>query len=457
MDDRVRKAELADSASGDLSEQPWPSERTAWYAVTIMGFCTMFAMLDMNIVSLLVQPIKADLGISDTKMSLVLGFSFSIFYTFIGLPIARYVDRNSRKIILAIGISVWSAATACCGLAQNFWQLFGARVFVGAGEAVNGPAVYSMLSDYFRKERLPRAIAVMQIGSVAGGGFSLLFGAVIIHLLVNISEIQAPLIGTIRWWQLVFIAVGLPGLLVGALVMTVPEPARRGVRTNTALARIKMWTVLKYLTGKWRIFGPMFGGLAIGSLGSGIQVWVPAFYFRTYGWGPAKVGAITGGIQIAAMLFGLFVGVWMAERFSKRGRDDAPLRVLVIARVVALPAALLMPLMPNPWLAVGLGAVTAVTIAMGGPSQNAALQIITPNEMRGQVTALYLFIYSVVGTGIAPTVTALFTDYVFQAESELRFAILAVSAIFSPLSLLLIWLGLKPYGREVARLRSESA
>ncbi|HKJ74222.1 MAG TPA: MFS transporter, partial [Alphaproteobacteria bacterium] len=216
-------------------------------------------------------------------------------------------------------------------------------------------------------------------------------------------------------------------------------------------------TVLKYLTGKWRIFGPMFGGLAIGSLGSGIQVWVPAFYFRTYGWGPAKVGAITGGIQIAAMLFGLFVGVWMAERFSKRGRDDAPLRVLVIARVIALPAALLMPLMPNPWLAVGFGAVTAVTIAMGGPSQNAALQIITPNEMRGQVTALYLFIYSVVGTGIAPTVTALFTDYVFQAESELRFAILAVSAIFSPLSLLLIWLGLKPYGREVARLRSESA
>jgi MFS family permease len=446
----------SEQLSEQRSEQPWPDERTAWYAVTIMGFCTLFAIMDQNIVSLLAQSIKDDLGISDTKLSLLLGLSFALFYTFVGLPMARFVDRNSRKTILGLGVAVWSAATAFCGIAQNFWQLFAARVFVGAGEAVNGPAVYSMISDYFPKEKLPRAIAVMQIGSLAGGGFSLLFGAVLIYFVSDIPDIHVPLIGVIRWWQLVFIAIGLPGLVVAALVSTVPEPARRQLPGQATQANVKLRTVFRYLFTEWRIYGPMFGGLAVGALGSGAQAWMIVFYFRTYGWGPAKAAAITGPIQMAAMLFGLFVGVWLSERYFKAKRDDSPYRVLIIARAIGLPAALLLPLMPSPWLAVAMGAVSSMTIAMGGMSQNAALQIITPNQMRGQVTALYLFLFSVVGSGLSPTVLALFTDYVFQAEDQIRYAILMSAAIFSPLALFIMWLGLKPYAREVARLKGQN-
>jgi MFS family permease len=455
MDDTADMSDAPVSGSAGMREQAWPSERAAWYAIAIMGLCTMFAFLDLNIVSLLVQYIKKDLAISDTKMSLVMGLSFAVFYTFIGLPISRYVDRSSRRRILSLGVAVWSLATALCGLAQNFWQLFAARVFVGAGEAVNGPAVYSMISDFFRKERLPRAIAVMQLGTVAGTGFSLIFGAVVIKLLIGVPDQHIPGIGTIHWWQLVFIAIGLPGLIVAALVRTMVEPPRRGSLAKGPESRIELRTVFRYLSLKGRVFGPMFGGLAISSLGMGAsQMWMPTFYFRTYGWSPARVGAITGPIQIVASLIGLFLGAWLAEQFSKRGRHDASLRVVIAARIIGIPAAILTPLMPNPWLAVGLAAVSTVSIAMGGACQNAALQIVTPNEMRGQVTALYLFLFNVVGLALSPVILALLTDYVFQAESQIRYAILTSAMTFGPISLFVIWLGLKPFGQEVVRLKT---
>jgi MFS family permease len=315
-----------------------------------------------------------------------------------------------------------------------------------------------MISDFFRKERLPRAIAVMQLGTVAGTGFSLIFGAVIIKLLIGVPDLHVPGIGVIRWWQMVFIAVGLPGLVVAALVRTMVEPPRRGTLAKSDGSRLELRQVLRYLSRKGRVFGPMFGGLAISSLGMGAsQMWMPTFYFRTYGWSPAKVGGVTGPIQIVASLIGLFLGAWLAEQFSKRGRLDASLRVVIAARMIGIPAAILTPLMPNPWLAVVLAALSILSVAMGGACQNAALQIVTPNEMRGQVTALYLFLFNVVGLALSPMILALLTDYVFQSESQIRYAILTSAVTFGPISLFVIWLGLKPFGQEVARLRTSGA
>jgi MFS family permease len=147
----------------------------------------------------------------------------------------------------------------------------------------------------------------------------------------------------------------------------------------------------------------------------------------------------------------------MAERFDRQRREDAPLRVVIISRLIGIPAQIAMPLMPTPWLAVLCAAISAASLGIGGASQNAALQIVTPNQMRGQVTALYLFIFNVIGMGLGPTVAALLTDYVFRAESELRYALLTLQAVIGPLSLIIIWLGVRPYVREVLRLKSIKA
>jgi MFS family permease len=432
----------------------WPAPRIAWYTVFVLALTVMFAQLDLTIMSLLVRPIKADLHLTDLQVSFLLGAAFAIFYTFIGLPAARFVDRNSRTKILATGLAVWSAASAFCGLAQSYWQLFVSRVLVGAGESVNTPATFSLIADLFPRERLPRAIAVMQLGLVAGNGFSLILGGVIIHMLANLPPIDLGIFGTLRGWQLVFLAVGSPGLLVALLLwFTVPEPTRRGARAGD-MEKVPMREVLVYLVKHWRLFAPMFFGLAVGALAIGARQWYPEFYRRTYGWEPAHVGIVTGVSGIVFSLLGIFLGVVLVERLTAQRRDDAPLRVVVIARAIGLPAAIFAPLMPNPWLAVALEGISTLAIGMGGASQNAALQIVTPNRMRGQVTALYLFLFSVVGMGIGPTVVASITQFVLESEAMLRYALVATSAIVGPVSLLIIWLGIKPYARAVGELRS---
>jgi MFS family permease len=447
-EDSATTAAGAASSSGPA----WPSAGLAYYTVFVMALVVMFAEIDRGIMSLLVQPIKADMHLSDTSMSLLLGVAFAIFYAAFGLPTSRYVDRNNRKNLLSAALALWSVATCFCGLAQNFVQLFLARLFLGAGESVNGPAIFSIITDSFPKEKLARAIALMQLGVTAGGAFSLIMGAVVIGLLQHMPDLHVAGL-VIRWWQLVFIAVGLPGLLVAALtVLSVTEPARRDVLDPARVKTIGMRHVLAYMTKHWRVYAPFFGSMAIGSLVLGTIAWTPAFFQRTYGWQPAQVGMMIGVANLICTPVGLFGGVWLYEHYVKKGLVDAPMRVVFWGRLVSLPAAFLMPLMPNPWLALGLQAFSVMAIGFTGASLNAALQIITPGEMRGQVNALSLFLFSVVGNGLSPSIVALITDFVFRDESQLRYAILTVSAIILPTSLLVFWLGIKPYVREVERL-----
>jgi MFS family permease len=428
----------------------WPSNAVAWYTVSVLALTVLFAELDRSIISLLVPPIKRDLHLTDTRVGLLLGPAFALFYTFIGIPVARFVDRHSRKSILSVGLAVWSVATVFCGLAQTFAQLLLARMMLGAGEAVNGPATFSMISDSFPKARLPRAIAVMQLGVVAGTSLALLLGAAVVALLAKVPPIALGAFGVVRGWQLVFIAVGLPGLLVALLMLTtVKEPPRHGVAGSLRLSPLE---VGRYLRERWRVFTPMFLGLTLGALSLGAQQWIPTFFQRTYAWDAVRTGRSLGLVQLIAMPLGLALGVWLVERFERRGRADAPLRVVLVAGLVRIPASILMPLMPGPWLAVLCQGLVSCSVGMGGASQNAALQIVTPNQMRGQVTALYLFLFSVIGMGLGPYLTAVLTDQVFHAESELRYALVTLYAISAPLALLFVWLSVRPYVREVARM-----
>jgi MFS family permease len=444
------------SAPAQAAEaRAWPSPAVAWYAVSVMVLTTVFAQLDLNIVSLLVPSIKKDLHLTDFQLSLLLGFAFAVFYTLVALPIARYIDRYSRKMILALGVAVWSLGTAFCGLAQGFAQLFIARVLVGAGESINGPASYSMVADYFPREKLPRAIAALVMGSLIGSGVALLIGAFVVHAVLEIPDSRLWGIGIIHGWQRVFLAVGLPGLLVALLAaVTVREPPRRGPVDLRAGTTASFAEVLIFLRKQWPIFVPMFAGLALTSLSQGSTAWLPTFFMRTYGWSPAKVGMLTGSLSLILMPPGLIFGVRLAERLAARGRNDAALRVALIGRLISMPAPIVAPLMPDPWLAMAFTQLSLFAIAFSQPSQNAALQIVTPNHMRARVTALYFFIFSIVGTGIGPSLVAAVTDFVFHSDSMLRYSLALTAGFIGPLSLVIMWLGLKPYDREVTRLKA---
>ena len=447
----------AEETGDPTTQPPWPKPSTAWYAVSIFAVALMFAFLDRGIITLLVEPIKADLELTDFQISLLLGFALIVFNAFVAVPASRFVDIWPRNIIITVGIAFWSTMTALCGVAQNFWQLFLFRMGIGVGEIVHGPATYSMMADFFPREKLPRAIAVLQIGFIGGLGVSLVLGAFVIEMLMDFEGVYVP--GTsifIRNWQMVFIVVGLPGLIVAALMMTVPEPPRRG-RITQLKKPMPLRTVLKYLFQHWKLYAPQFFGLAISAIeSSGVRAWQPVFFQRTYDWSAQKTGLFLGVAFIVAAPFGLWGATKLTEYFAQR-RDDANLRVVAIAYTLSPIFAIAGPLMPNPYLALGCAAL-AFLIGIGGAvPQNAALQSVTPNEMRGQVTALYLFVFSVIGGGIGPTFIAVFTNYVIGDEQLLRYALSVSAAIMMPIAAWVMWSGVKHYGAEIALIKEREA
>jgi MFS family permease len=451
-------------------EQPWPSPRRAWYALAVLTVALMVATIDRSVLALLVGPIKHDLNVTDTQMSLLLGMAFVSIYAFLGLPIARLADVHSRRLIIGIGIAFWSVMTALSGLVHTYLQLFLARVGVGGGEASFAPATYSMLTDSFPKEKLPRAMAVMGIGFSAGSGLALIFGGWVIHLVSGMPPVTLPVVGNIHPWQLVFFAVGLPGLLLAAVMATVKEPVRRGliassISTAPASAHVRenpprslpLKQIFAFLSSERSTYVPIFLAMGIKSLLLfGMSAWTPTFFVRTYGWTMPQIGAMTGLILLIVSPLGLLTGGWLAERFARQGYDDANMRVVLIATVASLPATILFPLMPTAELALAGVALAQFIASLGIGPGNAALQIITPNQMRGQVSAMYMFIFNIVGYGLGPTAVALFTDYVFRAEGALRYSIASVAGITAPLAVLIVWYGLKPYGQSVLRANARA-
>lgn len=441
-----------------MTEEQWPSPRQAWYAVGIFALALMMNFLDRGIVSLLVQPIKRDLLLSDFQISLINGFAFSMMSLAVGLPIARLADVASRRLIIGCGIAAWSGATALCGLAQNFWQLFAARGAVGIGEACNGPATFSMIADLFPPRKLPRAIAVLNFGFIAGNGLALLIGGLVIHYLAALPPIDLPVVGELRDWQMVFVAVGLPGLLVAALMATVPEPKRRGLlpaaagEAQSLPKSIPVMDVVRFLIANRRAYGPMYLGLGCNTvLAFGNGFWYPAFFERTYGWSPAQFALVFGVIIIAGGPIALILGSRLAEWYTKKGYHDANLRVTMIAAILHTPGAIAIPFMPTPELAMAIVGFNFCAAMLSPGPQNAAFQIITPNQMRGQVTWLYLLVFNVVGFGLGSTFVATITNYVIGDESQLRYSLALASVIMGPLAAFIFWKGLKPYAEGVRR------
>ncbi|EZH83544.1 MFS transporter [Ectopseudomonas composti] len=433
----------------------YPSSARAWATVAILMVAYVLSFVDRQILNLLVEPIRRDLAINDTQMSLLMGLSFALFYTVCGIPLGRVADTRSRRGLIAVGILFWSAATAACGMAKMYWQFLLCRIGVGVGEAALSPAAYSLIADSFPAERRATAISVYSMGVYLGSGLAFLVGGLVIQFASAQGDVTLPVLGEVRPWQLIFLILGVAGVLFTLLMLAVKEPARRGAGAGVA---VPLSEVGRYIRANRRTvllhnFG--FAGLAFAGYGS--AAWVPTFYIRTYGWDAGQVGIVYGSIVAVFGCLGIVFGGRLADWMAKRGRSDANMRVGLYAALGALPMVVLFPLMDSVFWASVLMAPTVFCLSMPFGVAPAAIQEIMPNSMRGQASAIYLFVITLIGLGVGPTAVALVTDFVFADDAALRYSLLIVTTLAVLMSIVLLAKGLKPYRESVIRLEQWAA
>jgi MFS family permease len=443
------------------AEEPYPAARYAWYVVSVLTLVYVFSFIDRQILNLLVREVRRDLQITDTQVSLLMGFGFAFFYAIFGIPLGRLADRRSRRTIVAVGFVFWSIMTAGCGLARNFWQMLLLRMGVGVGEAALSPAAYSLISDYFPKERRATAISVYSMGIYIGSGLAFLLGGMVVKLVQTREAWTFPLIGQTRPWQVIFFIVGLPGVLLALLMYTVREPMRRGLKQVQAAdgtaraADVPLGEVLRYLVLNWKTFVCHTVGFALLSFSSyGTSAWVPTMFVRNHGWTSSRAGIVYGLVVGIFATLGVVAGGWVSDRMAKRGSRDATMRVGLFVSAAWFPVGMLYPLMSNAWLAVAFLIPSAFLASAPFGVAPAAIQQIMPNEMRGQASAIYLFVVNLIGLGIGPTAVALCTDYVFHNDNRVNYSILIVCTLAHVASTLLLWQGLKPFGESLDRLKA---
>ena len=410
--------------------------RYGWYVVFVLILAYTFSYIDRSILTLMVGPIRASLGISDVQLSLLHGLAFALFYTFLGIPIGRLVDRRRRTGIVAAGVGTWSVMTALCGFAHSFGQMFLVRIGVGVGEAALSPAAYSMLSDWFEGKALTRALSLYNSAIYVGAGLATMVGGV---LIASVPTVTTAWTGPMEPWRVVFVLVGLPGLAIMLLVLRMREPVRRDKVSGLVGEVPSLRAVIRYVWDRRGAYGWLIIGLSVAStMWNGVTAWVPAHFIRNFGWTPAEVGARYGLAMLCCGTAGIVSGGLLSGVLRDRGHVDANIRIGVVSSLGALPFGVIGPLVPNAWgsLLVICGFLFSGAMPYGAAA--AAFQEMTPNRMRGQVTALYLFFLNLVGIGLGPTLVALLTEHVYGGDASVRFSIATVVAVTAPVSALLL-------------------
>ena len=442
----------SEDIDSNLKEQP-QSLGTAWYMVVLCMIAYLFSFVDRQIVALLIEPIRADLHISDTQFSLIHGLAFAIFYAVMGLPIARLADTKSRPVIIAIGIAVWSIATAVCGTAKSFFQLFAARMAVGVGEAALSPAAYSMITDAFPKSKLGVALGVYSMGSFLGAGLAYIIGGVAIEMVTKIGIVEMPIIGTVKPWQMTFFIVGLPGLLIAALFfLTVKDPERKGVVQGDS--GYSIGEVLSYIGQNKGSFTAHYVGFGLLALVLyALMSWAPAFFLRNFELTTREVGLYLGTLVLVCNVGGVLTSGWLIDFFTKRGRTDAALIAAIVGGVGALIPAALFPFMPNLTTTLIVLGVALYFASFPMATSAAALQWMAPNQMRAQVTALFFLFMNLFGITGGSSLVALSTDYLFKDEQLVGYSMAIVACAAALIAVVLMARGLAAFRKTVSDLQ----
>jgi MFS family permease len=445
-------------AAGGDSAAAYPTSFAAWYSVSVLMLMYIFSFIDRTTISLIVEPMKRDLQISDTQIGMLQGLAFALLYTFLGLPIARLSDRHNRKAIIAAGVFVWSIMATLCGLARTALQLFIARIGVGVGEAALSPAAYSMITDSFPRSKLGSAFGVYNIGITIGAGVAFLVGGIVVAAVSHAgASYTLPVFGEVRAWQMVFIATGAPGILLPLLLLTFREPARRGLLrvpaggASAASVRPPLKEVLAYIWLNRKFYCLYFLALALLAMaGYCVAAWLPTAIVRAYGVSAGQIGKVLGVSTIFSNSLGMLLAGFYCDRLTRRGRQDAPIVVALIAAVGIASFGCLPTLMPNvTWVYVAIFVAGLTFNAYNGVGPMAVNQV-TPNQYRATVSAVYLFVVNALGLGIGPTLVPLLNDHVFHDPAKIRYSLIIVVFLAAAAAAVLLALVRPVYRQKLA-------
>ena len=425
----------------------------AWGVVAILCAGSVVSMLERQVINLLVEPLKADLHISDTQISLLQGFAFAIFYAGMALPIGRIVDARSRVSVIAWGVLIFSIATFSCGLATSFAMLLAARTFVGVGEATLTPAGMSLLSDYFPPEKLGRAIGLFVGSTYAGSGLSLIVIGGVLRVLGQHPDIALPLIGTVKDWQLAFLLAALPGFLFIALMLLVREPPRSTSGGEAVGEPLPLAETFDFIRHNLGLVIPLFLGIPLlAAANFAMNAWVPTFFIRTYGWEAAAIGPIFGLMVILCGTGGTVAGGALSDALAARGVRQPGLLVPIVTALAAAPFVAAFPLAGSSTASLALLVPAMFFGSMPFGAGSAGIVNFAPNRMRGQMIAIYMLLATLIGTGGGPWVIAIWTDMVLGDPMAIRWSIAVVAAALFVAGASIIASGLRSRGlRDAVR------
>ena len=407
---------------------------------------SVVSFVDRQVVAIVVEPMKADLGVSDTQIGWLYGV-FALFYAMAAWPIALAADRRSRKYIIAAGIFFWSVMTIACGLSRQYWQVLLARVGVGVGEAALGPATVSMVGDLFPRQQIPMALSVFQTAAVMGSGVAFLIGGYVLELVEQAEPLILPVVGALRPWQQTFVYVGLPGVFLALAFLMLREPQRRLASTDESTGpELRAF----YRENARAITFHHLGFLSLALLGYAFVFWSVSFFVRVHGLEAASAAQTFGWIFLLTGPVGPVAAAALARYLSNRGYDDANILVGMAAGVLAVPCIIAIQFVPSANWAFVLYAPALICINAPFGLANGSLPMIAPSRIHAQVAAIYLFVVSI-GNLLGPPIAGFFNEVVFPEGDGVRYSIISVTLIFGVLGALLLQQARRPYAVALAR------
>ena len=409
----------------------------AWSLLVLFTLTYTFSFVDRQVINLLVEPIKGDMGLTDVQISYLQGLIFVIPYVLLSIPIGRLVDVFSRIYVISSGILVWSFATIAAGLSGNYTQLAIARGFVGAGEAALTPAVWSMFPDIFTKKQLAVAMSIFSMAPYLGAGIALIAGAQVIEISQSSPPIELPIIGTLEPWQITLIICGAPGILFALIYACIKEPARTATETQTDEA-MPLSEAVDFMRKNWKVYLAFLGGapFLIIMLYS-IQAWSPTLLIRVHEWDISYAGRVYGVVALVTGSLGVLSSPVIARVMNNLNFKGYPLLMLMISTVLTALFLFIAGLQKDGMSCLIFLALASFFVTIPLPQLAVTLQTISPNKMRGLVAGIFVVSGNVMGMGLGPTFVAFFTENVFQDPMSVGLSMGLLGLVSAPIALVI--------------------
>ena len=427
---------------------PYPDRKYAWFVVFVLVLASLIAFIDRQVVAIVVEPMKEDLGVGDTQIGWLYGV-FAVFYAFAALPIATLADRKSRKHVIAIGIFLWSLMTIACGLTQSYWHILLARIGVGVGEATLLPSTTSLIGDYFPRKDIPLALSIFQMGPIIGTGIAFVIGGLVLDLVEQIDPLVLPVVGALKPWQQTFVYLGIPGLFFAGFFLLIREPIRRPSTIDQDTPETQQLFNF-YRQNLHTILYHHLGFISLILTGYAFVFWTVTFFVRVHGVPAAEASQTFGWIFIVFGPMGPILVAFIARKLSERGHQDANISAGMIGGMLTIPTILAIQLAPDAtWAFILYGPALMMLNSPFGIAAG-ALPVITPPHLRARVAAVYM-LCGAIGMMFGPPLAGAFNEFVFPGPEGVRLSMITMTTFFGIVGVVFLWMGRKHYAISMTK------